>query len=393
MLPIGDYPNPPKPQWATRILIGINVAIHLFFTMPMEQQQLTDEEFVAELPFLEKLAESRGDDVAAWRGITKYDLFLFKTGGYIPGRPTLLALLLCMFLHSGFGHLFGNMLFLWIYGDNVEYRLGKFFYLVWYLATGAVATLSFAFMAGDSLIPLVGASGAISGILGFYLVWFPHNYVKIFLLFPFFGIFPIRAYWVLGIYLVLENLLPMLAAAGGNVAYGAHLGGFVAGAVLALIYNSVKGAQPAPKPERFAGYQPGRGPAEPQWREVASEPIDHGGDFEQAVREGRMEAAAHAFSRLQREGGKRPEPHAVFRLGRWLYDEGFSPDAAAVFRYFIKNYPTDEDVDRAHLGLGILFARRLGRPAAAKEHLHQAIELADTPGIAETARAELERLG
>ncbi|MHC4848610.1 MAG: rhomboid family intramembrane serine protease [Planctomycetota bacterium] len=393
MLPVGDYPNPPKPQWMTRILVGINIAIHVFFTMPMEERGLTDEEFRAELPFLEKLAESRGESVADWRSISQYDLFLFKTGGYVPGRPTLLALFLCMFLHSGFGHIFGNMLFLWIYGNNVEYRLGKFFYVVWYLVTGAIATLSFSFMAGDSMIPLVGASGAISGVLGFYLIWFPHNYVKVFLFFPFFGIYPIRAYWVLGIYLVLENILPMMAQSGGGVAHGAHLGGFVAGAVLALVYNSIRGAQPAPKPERFNRYQPGRGPSEPQWREVAPEPVDHGGDFEKAVREGRMETAAHAFSRLQREGGNRPEPHAVFRLGRWLYDEGFSPDAAAVFRYYIKNYPAADDLDRVHLGLGVLLARRMAQPAAAREHLHQAIELTDTASIADTARAELSTLG
>ena len=91
--------------------------------------------------------------------------------------------------------------------------------------------------------------------------------------------------------LVFE-LLDRGAGEGGGVAYGAHIGGFVAGAVIALAYNSIKGAQPAPKPDRFTRYQPGRGPVEPQYREVASAPIDHGGAFEQAVREGRMEAAA-----------------------------------------------------------------------------------------------------
>ena len=81
-----------------------------------------------------------------------------------------------MFLHGGFMHLFGNMLFLWIYGDNVEHRLGPLPYLLWYLATGVAATLVPRPRPRGSEIPLVGASGAISGVLGFYFVWFPRNH-------------------------------------------------------------------------------------------------------------------------------------------------------------------------------------------------------------------------
>jgi len=83
----------------------------------------------------------------------------------------------------------------------------------------------------------------------------------------------------------------------------------------------------------------------------------------------------------------------VFQLGRWLYEQGFVPDTAAVFRYYIKSYPRGEDLDRVHLGLGILLARKLGQPTAAREHLLQAIELTDADsGIATTAREELERM-
>ena len=400
MIPVGDYPNPPKAQWMTRALIAINIAVHLFVTMPMEGRRLTADDLRENDAELKQMwswqaphYEPDGVSEQQWRrGISQYDLFVFKYG-YKPADSSLLALFFCMFLHAGFAHLFGNMLFLWIYGDNVEYRLGSFAFLLWYLATGVVATLSFAFLAGNSLVPLVGASGAISGVLGFYLLWFPRNYVKIFLFFPFFGIIPIRAYWVLGIYVVLENIVPMMAGGGGGVAHGAHLGGFAAGLLIAYAYNAVKGKQPTPQPDRFERYRPGRGgPVDPQWRETPAAPVDHGGTFERAVREGRMESAAHAFSNLQREGGRRPEPHAVFRLGRWLYDEGFSPDSAAVFRYYVKNFPRGEDLDRVCLGLGILLSRRLGSPTAAREYLQQAIEITDTPAIAETARAELARL-
>ena len=100
-------------------------------------------------------------------------------------------------------HLFGNMLFLWIYGDNVEYRLGRLAFLLWYLATGVAATLFFAVFALDSTVPLVGASGAISGVLGFYFLWFPRNTVRLFVfLFPFFmNVVAVPARIVLGVYL------------------------------------------------------------------------------------------------------------------------------------------------------------------------------------------------
>ena len=407
MIPVGDYPNPPRAQWVTRILIGINVAVYLFLSVPLSEQTYTEEELrdPATASVLAEMWEWQKPHYAP-QGVTarqfalsidKYSVFTFQYG-YRPAAPSLLALLFCMFLHGGFGHLAGNMLFLWIYGDNVEYRLGPVQYLIWYLGTGVAATLTFAFLDSTSVVPLVGASGAISGVLGFYLIWFPHNYVKVFFLFPFFGIIPIRAAWILGIYLVIENILPALGGgAGSNVAYGAHIGGFIAGMLLAVAYNQIKGALPAPRPDRFAGYRPRRGgPVDPRWKQMEAPPVPPSADltqeFEKEIRAGQMESAAHAFARLNREGGSPPSPDAVFRLGQWLYAESFVDDAASVFRYYIKRFPRGEDLDRVHLGLGVLLARRLGNPRGAREHLHQAIELTDSSQIADTARAELDSL-
>ena len=108
-----------------------------------------------------------------------------------------------MFLHGGFMHLFGNMLFLWIYGDNVERRLGAIPYLFGYLATGVAATLTHALVFSSSEMPLVGASGAISGVLGFYFLWFPRNTVRMLVFLPPFlmQVFEIPARFVLGMYL------------------------------------------------------------------------------------------------------------------------------------------------------------------------------------------------
>ena len=419
MIPVGDYPNPPRAQWVTRFLIGINVAVYLFITAPMQGRVLTvaehkDREIRAALD--EMWTDLYAEEAAkqnisrqAWetRGVSAYDVFIFRFG-YRPSSPSLVGLLFCMFLHAGFSHLAGNMLFLWIYGDNVEYRLGPVAYFCWYMATGIAATLTFAFLDSASSIPLVGASGAISGVLGFYLLWFPHNYVKVFFFFPFFGIIPIKAAWILGIYLVIDNIVPMIAAQGGSVAHGAHVGGFVAGLAVAYAYNLIKGTLPSPHPDRFEPYRPGTpghgrksGPAEPAWKEAPAPepasaperaPADATGTFESAIQAGRMEDAAHAFARINRKGGSPPAADSVFRLAQWLYAESFVHDAASVFRYYVKRYPRGEDLDRVHLGLGVLLSRMLGNPAAARDHLLQAIDMTDTPAIADTAREELARI-
>jgi len=130
------------------------------------------------------------------------------------------------------------MLYLWIFGNNVEARLGPLRFLFWYLVTGVAAVALHAVMNLRSPAPLVGASGAISGVLGFYLLWFPRNVVKVWVfLFPFYiGVVRVGAVWVLGIFLLVDNLLPLLIVpAGGGVAHGAHIGGFLAGMAAAWI--------------------------------------------------------------------------------------------------------------------------------------------------------------
>jgi membrane associated rhomboid family serine protease len=402
LLPLGDHPNPRKPQWVTRILIGINVALYLFVSVPLSGQTLTEEDWAepSNRVALQDLTARMGLHIEDFdanpvrrarllRQVDRYTLFVQKYG-YKPGRPDLVSLLLCMFLHAGFLHLAGNMLYLWIFGDNVEYRLGGLGYLVAYLVTGVAATLAFASFNANSVVPLVGASGAISGVLGFYLVWFPHNQVRLLVWVVFIFFIHVRAVWVLLAFLVIDNLLPFLATkgAGSGVAHGAHLGGFFAGMAAAWILNRVRGVVPAPRPaprfERRGG----------PWRTPPARPkVDAAREFSDAIQTGRMEDAAHSFSLLVREGGTPPAAANVFRLGRWLYENGFVPDTAAVFRYYIRSYPRGEDLDRVHLGLGILLARKLGQPTAAREHLLQAIDLTDAgSSIATSAREELGRL-
>jgi hypothetical protein len=282
------------------------------------------------------------------------------------------------------------MLMLWIFGDNVEARLGRIGYVVAYLATGIVATLSFSLVTPESLIPLVGASGAISGVLGFYLVWFPRNQIRVVIFYLYILFVHVRAFWVLGIYLVIQNVLPFLLemrGGGGGVAHGAHIGGFVAGMVGALLFNTVRGKGAVPHPLPYVERRPA------PWSRSRPVPGAAADAFHAAVHMGRMEEAAHAFSRHVTEGGPPPQAGDVFALGRWLYENDFAQDAAAVFRYYIKSYARGEDLDRVHLGLGVLLARRLAQPAAAREHLLTAIDLARDATVAAKAREELAALG
>ena len=149
--------------------------------------------------------------------------------------PVYLTLLSSMFMHGGIAHLLGNMWFLWIFGDNIEHDLGRLGYLIFYLACGIIASLAHVFLNTSgpaSLIPSLGASGAISGVMGAYLVLHPHRRVTV-LLFQFFTEVP--GLVAVGLWFAFQIIsgLGMLGGEQDGVAYGAHIGGFIAGAVLA----------------------------------------------------------------------------------------------------------------------------------------------------------------
>jgi membrane associated rhomboid family serine protease len=154
-----------------------------------------------------------------------------------PG-PCWITTLTSMFMHGGWMHLLGNMLFLWIFGDNVEQAMGSFRFLVFYLLCGVVATLAHIMMGPSSEIPSLGASGAISGVLGAYIVMFPKQRVRVLV-----GrmVTQMPAIAVIGLWIVLQfvNGLGQLAqtAETGGVAYAAHVGGFLAGLVLVWVFR------------------------------------------------------------------------------------------------------------------------------------------------------------
>ncbi len=153
--------------------------------------------------------------------------------------PPALTLLTSMFLHGGFMHILGNLLYLWIFGNNVEDALGHGRFLVFYLLCGLAAAFAQALPNPDSTIPMIGASGAISGVLGAYLLLYPHARVLVLVPLGFFTrLVYLPAWLMLGLWFLFQ-IVNTLAAAGerGGVAWGAHLGGFLAGMVLLPLFK------------------------------------------------------------------------------------------------------------------------------------------------------------
>jgi len=164
----------------------------------------------------------------------------------VPGlQPTpvsvYLTLITSMFMHGGIAHIFGNMLFLWIFGDNLEHTLGHARYAVFYLVCGIIASLAHVFTTamfatdpGSLLIPSLGASGAISGVLGGYIVLHPKRRVTVILLR---FLTDVPAYVAIGVWFAFQLVSGLISGTQGGVAYAAHIGGFIAGLVLVKVFT------------------------------------------------------------------------------------------------------------------------------------------------------------
>lgn len=233
MFPIRDHNPSGRTPYVTYALIAINVVVfisywHLF-----------------------------GDERALSRFFYEWGLIpaVVADGGALHTPIT------SMFLHGGFMHLAGNMLFLWIFGDNLEDKMGHGGFLVFYLLAGVGAAMAQVLAAPWSLTPIVGASGAIAGVMGGYLLLFPRAKVDIIFIFIiFFKIFPVPAWLSLGVWFALQLYNGIGAdAAGSGVAYWAHAGGFIIGVVLTFpvflrlggraFWSQTRGQPPHPKAE------------------------------------------------------------------------------------------------------------------------------------------------
>jgi membrane associated rhomboid family serine protease len=185
-------------------------------------------------------------------GVQGFEIAVYRFGlvpsAWLGGRPLpeamaplppTITVLTSMFLHGGIMHLASNMLYLWIFGNNVEDAMGHTRFIAFYLLCGAAAAAAQAIPNPQSTVPMIGASGAISGVLGAYLLLYPHARVLVGIPIGFyFHTVYLKAGWVLGFWLVLQLINSALAdPAKGGVAWGAHIGGFVAGVALIPLFK------------------------------------------------------------------------------------------------------------------------------------------------------------
>jgi membrane associated rhomboid family serine protease len=239
MFPIGDdNSDRTRTPYVNYVLIALNVIVFVFL-----QGMSGDSEFTYSYATVPAEILSGNDIVISRRIITDPytgEQFPFQLG--VTPVSVYLTLLTSMFMHGGWAHLLGNMLYLWIFGDNIENAIGHRKYLIFYLLCGVVASLchvfSTKFLGQNLFIPSLGASGAISGVLGGYILMFPKRRVTMFI---FRFITHVSAIWAIGLWFVLQ-LLNGLGMLGGNeasgVAYAAHIGGFIAGLVLINFFRS-----------------------------------------------------------------------------------------------------------------------------------------------------------
>jgi membrane associated rhomboid family serine protease len=252
MLPLKDYNPTSTRSIIVPILIGINVVVFFFWqpfsigTTSLAEQNKQVIFFVchAAIPYevshghniYQRPPSSGGQDILTDIAVE---------GSSCPHKNVWLSLLYTMFLHGSLLHIGGNMLFLWVFGNNIEDRLGRFRFVLFYLLCGLAATYAQTLVSLSSGAPQIGASGAIAGVLGAYIVLYPRARVRtlVFLFFIFFLDLP--AYVLLGIWFLLQLLQGVgPAATTGGVAYMAHVGGFVAGILLLAIFRP----RPAPPP-------------------------------------------------------------------------------------------------------------------------------------------------
>ncbi|MGC4233260.1 MAG: rhomboid family intramembrane serine protease [Niabella sp.] len=225
MIPIGDdNTGRTITPYINYLLIAVNIFVFVF-----SQGLGTNESFLMSYSTVPK-------EILTGRDIVG--------GGLQPTPiPVYGTIFTAMFMHGGIAHIAGNMMYLWIFGDNLENVMGHFKYLVFYLLCGVLATLAHVFMSaytGTGLyVPSLGASGAISGVLGGYMMLFPKNSIRM-LVIPF--VIRVNAFIALGLWIVLQIIdgWGALGREGGGVAYAAHIGGFIAGILLVKHFISRK---------------------------------------------------------------------------------------------------------------------------------------------------------
>jgi membrane associated rhomboid family serine protease len=393
--PIGDDNPSSRTPYVTYGIIGANVVVFLF---------------VNKLGVLSDLTS------------LKY--------GFRPGKFEWYTLFTSMFLHGDFLHILGNMIFLWIAGDNVEEKLGRIAFLVFYLISGVCACLFYMLFVelGARMVPLVGASGAIAGVLGCYMIFFPTARIRVFYWFFFFflGTIFVQAKWFLGLWIAL-NVFDWLVVGSQyvtGVAYAAHVGGFAVGVIVAVVAKGHlrKRGQVSQMDELTGFAKPGAPPRPgPQVQSSGPDPVYSEGkpDFvrptyvsprtitdretsgffgrEEAIAEnvkaGRIDVALDRYEEYVHMRHAKPLPAwAQIEIASELYRRGDYEQALQAYRRYLAHSPAGADSAEAKFRLGIILSRHRKEFFRAREYLLQATMEHPDNQVVEFAREELERI-
>ncbi|MCE5325641.1 MAG: rhomboid family intramembrane serine protease [Planctomycetaceae bacterium] len=342
-----------------------------------------------------------------------------------PQAPHLYQFFTSIFLHAGWGHLLGNMVFLWVFGNGINDRLGHVGYAAFYLAGGILASLGYLAMGGQA--PVLGASGAISAVTGAYLVLLPRTHVMVLLLLPLIIPFEISSLYFVLFYFI-ENLVMTLgmlgagsASTGGGVAYAAHLAGAVFGIAMTVAllaasllprdaYDLLSLIRHGRRRGRYrAMVAGGYNPFSPGVAGMSSRPIDvtvarseqgHGSTAREielrraigeACRQGQIEQAASGYLQLVQiaDDAVLPQQNQL-DVANWLMAARQYPAAADAYERFARHYGSYGNMGDIYLLLGLLYGRYLQQYDRAEETLDRAIKLLSDPAKTDMARKELD---
>ena len=390
-LPIGTDNQLSRRPTVNYALIAVNAA---FFLLPGILQVLTPAD---------------ADTVSRW----EFALILK------PQRPQLYQFISYAFLHSGWGHILGNMFFLYIFGNNVNDRLGNTGYLLLYLAGGIFSGIGHVMTSPHNVL---GASGAVAAVTGAYMVLFPKTYVQILYIIIFIGTTEVPAfYFILFKLIIWDNFFEPRLYGGGNVAYGAHIAGYIFGIGVPMAMLALKLLPHSPY-DLWAVFQRWRRRRQyhsmvdhgsdpftgktPSRKSVSARVVDSTGtspqaeqisklrnEIFQAAVASNLQTAADTYIRLLEIDGQHVMPQQQqLDIANKIMHIGKQQAAAQAYELFLKNYPQYPFLEQVQLMLGLIYARYLNQKDLARRHLQAALPKLDDPGQQQMCRDEIDRL-
>jgi len=320
----------------------------------------------------------------------------------------------CVFLHAGWEHLLGNMIFLWVFGNAINDKFGSVGYLAFYLAGGIVASAGYLLLSGNA--PCLGASGAISAVSGAYLVLLPRTRITVLIFFIFITFTEISAMFFILLHLVIDAFMTFQGMAGqasGGVAYAAHLSGYVFGILVASLllavrllprdaydlFHHLRDARRRAKYQRLVskGYDPfsaqrsRRRPSVKSAVPTAEQSLRS--QISQAAAEGDLPAAARMYGQLAQDGNPPVLPlQRLLDVANQLMSGQRHAEAASAYECFVENYGNYENIGDVYLLLGLLYARYLHLPQQARQRLNEALETLVEPSKRDLVKDLLQSL-